>query len=330
MTENDCAGTEEEREISYPVKTRSWSDVENLSFVSQASSIDADFPEKKRLCRRGGSSCSLKKHGILSNSSPLRYPGGKTRACSVLHDILRSHFDLTQFDTLVSPFFGGGSFEFYLQNMYNFRVIANDKFFPLYCFWNSCKYRNKELCDLLYKNPTASKGLFYEFREKILEEDDPLQVAYFYFVINRCSFSGATLSGGYSQEASKHRFTKSSVDRIKALNLKNIEFFSEDFENFMNVNNSAHSLLFVDPPYYLQEKSKLYGHNGDLHEKFDHEALYNLLSRRKNWILTYNNCPYIRKLYRDFLIINVSWSYGMNSSKKSSEIVILSISKSTL
>ena len=44
----------------------------------------------------------------------------------------------------------------------------------------------------------------------------------------------------------------------------------------------------------------------------------------KNWILTYNNCEYIRELYKNYLIIDASWSYGMNKTKKSSEIVIIS------
>ena len=51
----------------------------------------------------------------MNNKSPLRYPGGKTRACKTLDAILGENFDLAQFDILVSPFFGGGSFEFHLQ-----------------------------------------------------------------------------------------------------------------------------------------------------------------------------------------------------------------------
>ena len=45
--------------------------------------------------------------------------------------------------------------------------------------------------------------------------------------------------------------------------------------------------------------------------------------KKKNWFMTYNNCEYIKDLYKDFKIIETSWSYGMNKSKKSSEIVII-------
>lgn len=41
-----------------------------------------------------------------------------------------------------------------------------------------------------------------------------------YFIINRCSFSGATLSGGFSLESSQKRFTTSSIERIKKIKFR--------------------------------------------------------------------------------------------------------------
>jgi DNA adenine methylase len=82
--------------------------------------------------------------------------------------------------------------------------------------------------------------------------------------------------------------------------------------------------MFLDPPYYLEKSSKLYGNNGDMHDDtFDHEKLYKCLSIKKNWLMTYNNCSYIKNLYKDYKIIQTNWSYGMNKSKESSEIVII-------
>lgn len=82
--------------------------------------------------------------------------------------------------------------------------------------------------------------------------------------------------------------------------------------------------MFVDPPYYLGHNSKLYGCNGDLHEQFDHFALYNILIDKQNWLMTYNDCEFIRNLYADYTIVDCNWSYGMNKTKASSEIVIIS------
>jgi len=261
---------------------------------------------------------------MIKNTSPLRYPGGKTRARRPLDAILNEHFDITLFDTVVSPFFGGGSFEFHLQNNYQLNILANDKFTPLYAFWNVCKSNKSKLCKELYKKiNTIEKADFICLREVIMTENDELKQSIMYFIINRCSFSGATLSGGFSLEASKKRFTQSSVDRIKKLNLSKFNIFNMDFEEFINNNYSKNSLMFLDPPYYLEKKSKLYGNNGDMHEHFDHNKLYNCLSTKKNWFMTYNNCEYIKNLYKNFKIIDTSWSYGMNKSKSSSEIVII-------
>ena len=46
----------------------------------------------------------------INNISPLRYPGGKTRACKILDQVFSDHFNINNFDYLLSPFFGGGSF----------------------------------------------------------------------------------------------------------------------------------------------------------------------------------------------------------------------------
>ena len=258
----------------------------------------------------------------IKNKSPLRYPGGKTRACNPLTEILAKHFDMSSFEHIVSPFFGGGSFEFHVQHLYNLNIIANDKFQPLYNFWNVCISNKKELCDKLYKHiGKIDKETFGVLRNTIMDESDHLQQAVMYFIINRCSFSGATLSGGFSSAAASKRFTTSSVDRVGQLNLSKFNIFNLDFEDFIQQNHGG--LLFLDPPYYLEKKSKLYGNNGDMHEHFDHVKLHKCVSTRKNWLMTYNNCEFIRNLYKDFNIIQISWSYGMNKSKESSEIVII-------
>lgn len=250
------------------------------------------------------------------NVSPLRYPGGKTRACKILHEIFVENFDTTEIDTVISPFFGGGSFEFYLQNKYQYKIVANDLFEPLYNFWTSCKNEKETLVSRLYSVQGVTKEFFNECKASV-------NLPHNYFIVNRCSFSGSTCSGGFSYEASKKRFTKTSIDRIKNLQLDSFEMFNQDFTTFLEQDFNDTSFLFVDPPYSLAKKSKLYGNKGDLHANFDHEKLHKVLKKKKNWMLTYNNCNYIRELYKDYKIIEVNWSYSMNKSKESSEIIII-------
>lgn len=261
----------------------------------------------------------------MNNISPLRYPGGKTRACKVIDNIILEYFNLDEFDNLISPFFGGGSFEFYFQNKYNYKLIVNDKFTPLYNFWRQIKINKSDLCEELRKIDKITKEDFINYRKTILElNNNILEQAKQYFIINRCSFSGATLSGGFSEEASTKRYTSSSIDRIQKLDLSNIELYNLDFEEFISEKSNEKSIIFLDPPYYLNKHSKLYGNNGDMHENFNHEKLFDLIKTKKNWILTYNNCDYVKNMYKDYIILEVDWSYGMNKSKTSSEIIIFS------
>jgi DNA adenine methylase len=271
-----------------------------------------------------------KPSNMSSLKSPLRYPGGKTRACKLLEKIVAERFDVSKIQTLISPFFGGGSFEFHICTQFGINVIGNDAFSPLFHFWHHCAHNNSELCEKimeLYGN--VDKELFSNMRQDIMNQEDSLQQAAHYFVINRCSFSGATLSGGFSKESSKKRFTLSSIERIKKLALTDlvnrVSFANTDFEEFIesNYKNDGTTLMFLDPPYYLEKGSKLYGNNGDMHVGFDHRRLRDVLRDKRNWIMTYNSCEYIKELYADCVIIETSWSYGMNSTKESSEIIII-------
>jgi DNA adenine methylase len=258
------------------------------------------------------------------NKSPLRYPGGKTRACSILNNVINKYYDITKYNDVISPFFGGGSFEFFLQNKYKIHITANDKFVPLYNFWNQSKNNKDQLVKKIDESSNVTKDIFSDYRKVIMTLDDPLLQASYYFVINRCSFSGSTLSGGFSEEASKKRFNKSSIERVNKLNLSNIDFYNDDYVEFINKNYNDNKFMFLDPPYYLGPSSKLYGMNGDMHENFNHVILYDLIKDKQNWIMTYNDCEFVRLLYKDHTIIDAQWSYGMNKTKKSSEIIILS------
>ena len=256
------------------------------------------------------------------NKSPLRYPGGKTRACKILDETYNRYFDNNEFISIISPFFGGGSFEFHMQNKYQKEVYANDMFVPLFTFWSTCKCKKIELVEALEKRlNNVTKETFQELQSNIMKCDNPLTQAIDYFTINRCSFSGATLSGGFSNSASTTRFTKSSINKISLLNLEQFNFYNDDFEIFIKNHYNNQSFMFLDPPYYLD--NTLYGKNGNMHNNFDHERLFQVI-REKKWMMTYNDCDYIRNMYKDYTIIEASWSYGMNESKKSSEIIIIS------
>ena len=117
-----------------------------------------------------------------------------------------------------------------------------------------------------------------------MDLDDPLEQATYFFILNRTSFSGSTLSGGFSQESSKKRFTQSSIQRVQNLSLENLQFFNMDFEPFLEevATGAENSFIFLDPPYFLEGKSQLYGYKGNMHKTFEHERLHRSLANHDN------------------------------------------------
>jgi DNA adenine methylase len=252
----------------------------------------------------------------------LRWAGGKSRAACKIVDYIPNGNKVC-----VSPFFGGGSVEFLLKTK-GWKIYAYDASHSLICFWKYVQNNPLELKKEVQKFFPLTKLEFREIQDKLISYeidkiDNVFTAAYFY-VLNRSSFSGTTLSGGMSPGFA--RFNQKSIDKLEkfSIYLNNISFKCADFQE--TIPNHSKDFLFCDPPYWLsKEKSNLYGINGNLHRFFDHQKLYELLSSRQNWILCYNDCQTIRNLYQKYEIIPLSWKYGLGNSKTSKEILIRNI-----
>lgn len=259
------------------------------------------------------------KLNLNRNTSPLRYPGGKTRAIGILYEYLRTYYP--ERNVLLSPFFGGGSFELCLS-VNGYTVYGNDLFIPLYNFWVTKQENCKTLVTNIKEKLPVSKQQFHELRDTIMNESDNIKMSTSYFIINRTSFSGSTLSGGFSEQASKHRLTESSINRLSECNVDSIVFSNLDCNAFLDVHpETSDTVIYADPPYYIT--GSIYGKNGDMHERFDHAKFAENIRKRRDWIISYNDCEYIKNLYKGCRIFTTSWSYSMNKSKTSSEIIIL-------
>ena len=181
------------------------------------------------------------------------------------------------------------------------------------------------------------KQVFTDMRElvnsrtQVRNQDKLFRAAAQYYIVNRTSFGGATTSGGWSWKASWARLTQNTLDNLCNFNVENFVVKRADFATSIAAHPDA--ALYLDPPYCLNKardeekksanRETLYGTEGDHHEGFDHVGLFDILNSREKWVLSYNDCDYIRKLYNEYKIVKVQWAYGMNKSKESSEILIL-------
>lgn len=248
--------------------------------------------------------------------SPLRYPGGKSRAVKII-----SKYIPQDTKKICSPFFGGGSLEIYFaQN--GIRVYGYDIFGPLVDFWQILLKNPKKLAINVQKYHPLKKEEFYKLQKLQLQSKSKIERATVFFVLNRTSFSGSTLSGGMASGGvdNNPRFTKSSIDKIQSFRIKNLSVQQLDFKR--SIPRHKNILLYLDPPYLI--RNKLYGKKGDLHKNFDHQGLAKILKKRDNWILSYNDSKEIHELYSDYRILNPDWKYGMSANKKSREVLIVS------
>ncbi|MEH1895895.1 MAG: DNA adenine methylase [Nostoc sp.] len=251
--------------------------------------------------------------------SPLRYPGGKSKAINQIAEYLPESFSEFR-----EPFVGGGSVFIYLRQKFpHVKIWINDLNRELFLFWKLAQsdlaQLVKEIRHIKVKN-TDGKLLFIELTSGDVNKLSDLERAVRFFVLNRITFSGTVESGGFSQEAFHKRFTNSSIERLEKLEgvlSENIQITNLDYSHLLK-SVGEDVFLFLDPPYFSATKSKLYGKDGDLHTSFEHQRFAEFLQQcHHRWLITYDDSSQIRENFQWANISAWELQYGMNNYKQS-------------
>jgi len=275
--------------------------------------------------------------------SPLRYGGGKSKAIGL---ILNSLPKLPN-KKIVSPFFGGGSFELLISQKLNIEVIGYDIFGMLVNFWNVLiNHKNEFIQELKkfeitqeeftynrhillnYWEKIKPSDLIYNAKKKvelaeedlnILDNDIIKQAAYYYYNMT-LSYGPQFLGWRSSNEIKPEKFNR-RIKMLEKMNFKNISVLCDDFENV--IKRHSDDFLFLDPPYYLEGDSKMFKglypncNFAIHHNNFNHEKMCELLKKHKGgFLITYNNCDIIREWYKDFKFEFPSWRYTYGQGEK--------------
>ena len=217
--------------------------------------------------------------------SPLRYPGGKSRAVEIILDLI------PQFNEYREPFLGGGSVFVRLKQLNpTAKFWINDAYFELFKFWQQTQIDADALRDKIFelKNQFPNGKELYQNLKNNRNDFNDLETASAFFIFNRITFSGTTLSGGYSESAFRGRFTMSSIERIRPLAklLENVKITNFDYENLIK-KDGENVFIYLDPPYFSARKSLLYGKKGNLHKNFDYERFAAVMKTCKHkWLIT--------------------------------------------
>ncbi len=160
----------------------------------------------------------------------------------------------------------------------------------------------------------------HKFLGENINNFDDLKKASAFFVFNRITFSGTTEAGGFSEQAFQKRFTESSIQRLSLLKnvVKNTKITNWDYEELVKT-EGENVFIFLDPPYFSASKSALYGKNGKLHTGFDHERFAEVMKNcQHKWLITYDNCTYIKDLFSFAKIKEWDLMYGMRNQTQHS------------
>ena len=209
-----------------------------------------------------------------SLKTPLRYPGGKSRA---LPSLFRFFPDLSGYREYREPFLGGGSVALEVSKRYpDLPVWVNDLYGPLYDFWVILQQFGDDLAIHLehFKNnaanPESARELF-KISRQILNEPNTGQFerAVRFYIVNKCSFSGLTESSSFSEQASVSNFSLTGIQRLPEYSklIQKWRITNSPYEFLMDCDSKA--FMYLDPPYDI--KDNLYGKKGSMHKGFDHE-----------------------------------------------------------
>ena len=271
-----------------------------------------------------------------SLKTPLRYPGGKSRATVKLAQFLP---DLKEYKEFREPFLGGGSVAIYITKMYpDLNIWVNDLFEPLSTFWKCLQDHGDEITQRLefakqrHPNPMSAKDLFDESKEYLeldVRERDAIQTAVNFYIVNKCSFSGLSANSSFSKQASDSNFSMRGIRRLPE--------FSELIQNWKITNGRYQELLtddksiftYLDPPYDIG--SNLYGRKGDMHKSFDHDGFATICDRFVGpQLVSYNSSQLVKERFEGWTLAEFAHTYTMRSvgsyntdQAKRKELVIL-------
>ena len=250
--------------------------------------------------------------------TPLRYPGGKSRAVTKLCQWLPSR-EITEYR---EPFLGGGSMALEMTKRLpeDVPIWVNDLYEPLYNFWKVLQEDGEPLTDILldrkqqHPDQDSARKLFNDAKD-ILNDFTQTSVdrAVAFYIVNKCSFSGLTESSSFSKSASDSNFSIRGIERLPSYSklIQRWKITCLSYEEL--VSDETLTFIYADPPYDI--KDALYGYKGDKHKGFDHATFADVFDKCLcNVMISYNAPPDIVMRFLEWCQYDFDHTYTMRST----------------
>jgi DNA adenine methylase len=245
------------------------------------------------------------------------YFGGKSRLTKTIINRIPEH-------TCYIEVFAGGASVFFAKDPSKTEVI-NDLDKDLITLYRVVKNHPEELYRQ-YKYSLVSRSEFNREQAVNPETLTDIQRAARYLYLQKTSFGGHITKQTFgTATVGKPRFnllTLESTLESAWQRMVNVQIECLDFRKLIPKYDRPYSFFFLDPPYW-----NIPGYKHDFEEQ-DFEDLVDLLKHLKGrFLLTINDTPEIRTLFRGFQIENVELKYSVTRSakaraKKRSELLV--------
>ncbi len=208
--------------------------------------------------------------------------------------------------------FGGAGWVLFSSERHAEMEVYNDINGNLVNLFRCTKYHPDALCKEL-DYTLMSREQFLDSKEwlKIPGLTD-IQRAARFFIIIRESF-GAGLGSFRACPRDMEKAVNSILEISRRL--KSVVIENADFGYIINRYDREGTLFYLDPPYYGTES-----YYTEKFQEEDHERLKGLLDNIKGkFILSYNDCGYIRELYRDYNITEAGRMHNLAGGVKQNQ-----------
>jgi len=237
----------------------------------------------------------------------------------------------------VEPYAGGASVALYLLvNGYVKEITINDFDRTIYAFWYSILSDTERFCRKI-KNTEITVENWKKFKKihKNKKAANLFDLGFATFFLNRTNHSGVLDGGviGGKDQKGKYkincRFNKESlIERIKfiASYRVNIHLYNLDaldlIKKIQRESVNRNTIFYFDPPYYLKGPSLYMNH----YKNSDHKRVSEEIKRMRNarWIVSYDNVPEIKNLYKDIKKKEYSLLHTANEIRIGKEILFFS------
>lgn len=251
----------------------------------------------------------------------VKWLGGKTNLLKIINKEIPS-----QFNSYYEPFVGSGALFFSLQKKLSYISDLNHELITSY---ETIKKKPFEVIDLLeFHKKNYSKEYFYKI-SKLNNLENKVHITARFIFLNKTCYSGL------------HRVNKKNEFNSAFGYLKNPSIFDKDnilliskflqntdikLQCYSKINPQKDDFVFLDPPYFKKHK---YSYTKNFDEKsYERLKMFcdNLTKKKVKFILTINNCDFIKSIFSDFftkeIIASRNFNCYTNKNRTAKELLI--------